>query len=50
MMEGIDRSRSTSRLVTFTNELQNRITQKQSMYPLGFPKKVNTNIWETYML
>jgi hypothetical protein len=45
-MEGIDRSRSTCRLVTVTNELQNRITQKQSMYPPGFPRKVR----ELYIL
>ncbi|KEH21619.1 major intrinsic protein (MIP) family transporter [Medicago truncatula] len=49
-MEEIDRSRSTSRLVTFTNELQNRITQKQSMYPLGFSKKVFAEVIGTYLL
>ena len=43
-MDGIDRSRSTCRLVTVTNELQNRITQKKSMYPLGLPKKVILSI------
>ncbi|WJX80677.1 Aquaporin NIP2-1 [Trifolium repens] len=49
-MEGIDRSRSTCRLVTVTNELQNRITQKQSMYPPGFPRKVFAEVIGTYLL
>ncbi|CAJ2668981.1 unnamed protein product [Trifolium pratense] len=49
-MEGMDRTRSTCRLVTVTNELQNRITQKQSMYPPGFPRKVFAEVIGTYLL
>lgn len=39
-MEGIERRSSTYNSFTLTNEMQNHTTQKQSMYPPGFPRKV----------
>ncbi|XP_058739265.1 aquaporin NIP2-1-like [Vicia villosa] len=49
-MEGIERTSSTYNSFTLTNEMQNHTTQKQSMYPPGFPRKVFAEVIGTYLL
>ncbi|CAL5191209.1 unnamed protein product [Lathyrus oleraceus] len=49
-MEVFDRRSSSCNLFNVTSELQNHITQKQSMYPPGFPRKVFAEVIGTYLL